>query len=83
MSNKIISNTKSRKEVQDKINQLLQEFWSLDCKDKEAADEWAEKLREWLMTMEASKAAEMPYMETVIGYGTLMNIVRNRTQAES
>ena len=54
-------NTKSRKEVQDNINQLLQEFWSLDCKDKEAADEWAEKWREatnipliWLATGQES-----------------------------
>ena len=42
-----------------------------------------EKLTEWLMTMAASKAAEMPYMEIVIGYDTLMNIVSNRTEAES
>ena len=42
-----------------------------------------EKLKEWLMTMAASTAAEMPYMEIVIGYDTLMNIVSNRTEAES
>lgn len=42
-----------------------------------------EKLREWLMTMAASKTTEMPYRGTAISYGTLINIVSGRTQAES
>ena len=56
----------------------------IDQKLQEALkDVSTEKLREWLETMTASRADEVQYQGHAIDRRTLINIISNRTPAES